>query len=79
MEKKIFSLKKGQYLEISCNSCLELPIYIRNDVLLNNLVFCVEVVDDCPETFDEGMVIFKFYSKDYPEVCSYSGNNPEVV
>lgn len=77
--KKIFEMKENDILEISFNAPLQLPQYIREDIVKNELTFYVRVVKECPEEFDEGLVIFKFWAKEYPEICSYSGNNPDVL
>lgn len=76
---KIFRIKENDFLEISYKNPLKLPDYVRDDIVANKLIFYVKVVKDCPEEFDEGLIIFKFWAKEYPEVCSYSGNNPDVI
>ena len=77
--RKIFKLKENDVLEISFDNPLHLPDYIREDMVANKLTFYVKIVKDCPEEFDEGLVIFKFWAKEFPEICSYSGNNPDVL
>lgn len=77
--RKIFKLKENDVLEISFENPLHLPDYIREDMVANKLTFYVKIVKDCPEEFDEGLIIFKFWAKEYPEICSYSGNNPDVL
>ncbi len=43
--------------------------------LPDGLVFLAEKVRECPVSFDEGLVIFKFYAKEFPHITAYSGNN----
>ena len=76
--KHIFNLKKGEILQVSPNDKDIIPKYIKDVILNNNLIFCIQIVDSCEETFDEGLVIFKFYSEEFPEIISYSGNNPAI-
>ncbi|MBR4086034.1 MAG: hypothetical protein IKK33_17305 [Lachnospiraceae bacterium] len=77
--RKIFRLKENDVLEISFENPLHLPDCVREDMVVNKLTFYVKIVKDCPEEFDEGLIIFKFWAKEYPEICSYSGNNPDVL
>ncbi len=77
--RKIFKMKEKEVLEIGYENPLQLPFYIRDEVVKNKLTFYVKIVKDCPEKFDEGLIIFKFWAKEFPEICSYSGNNPDVL
>ena len=77
--KKIFDLEEGGCLEISYRDEHNLPKYIREDVVNNKLIFYVQKVESCPEEFDDGLIIFKFWAKGYEDICRYSGNNPDVV
>lgn len=77
--RRIFKMKENDILEISFKEHLHLPDYIREDITANKLTFCVKIVKDCPEEYDEGLIIFKFWAKEYPEICSYSGNNSDVL
>ena len=45
----------------------------------NNLQFIVKKVKLCPVQFDEGMIVFKFQSKEFPDIIRFSGNNPNVI
>lgn len=76
--RRIFQLKKGEFLTISYRQPDELPEYVKNDILLHKLTYCVEIPSECPEKFDEGLVAFKFWAKEYPEIVRYTGNNPSV-
>lgn len=76
--KKIFQLKKGEFLTISYKRPDELPIYVRDEIILHKLTYCVEKSSDCPEKFDDGLVIFKFWAKEYPDIVRYSGNNSNI-
>lgn len=77
--RRIFKLKENEVLEISFENPLDLPNYIREDIVANKLIFYVKIVKDCPEKFDDGLIIFKFWAKGHPEIYSYSGNNPDVI
>lgn len=76
--KKIFGMSMDTILEISSNESLLIPEYVKEDVINNKLEFCVKKVDGSEIKFDEGLIAFKFWSKEYPDVVSYSGNNQNV-
>lgn len=77
--EKIFKLKKGEQLMISAERAEELPAYIRDEIILHGLTYYVCLADDCPEEFDDGLVVFKFRTKEYPDIVRYSGNNPKII
>ncbi len=77
--KRIFNLKKDEILQISSKDEDIIPEYIKDVIVNNHLIFCVKIIDSCEEAFDEGLVIFKFYSEEFPEIISYSGNNPNII
>lgn len=56
----------------------DLPEYVRDDIIRNDLSFTVQVVDECDADFDEGMIVFRFSAEEYPDVVAFSGNNPAV-
>ena len=72
----IFSLKEGETLEISFRTPEKLPAGIRDNMIEHRLTFFVKRVSECPSDTEEGMVIFKFWVMEYPEICMYSGNDP---
>lgn len=76
--RKIFQLKKGEFLTISYKQPNELPLYVRDEIVLHRLTYCVEIPSSCPEKFDEGLIVFKFWAKEYPDIVRYSGNNPNI-
>lgn len=76
--KQIFE-SNGKPIKISSFDVQFLPEYIKEDITKNELSFRVKVVDECDERFDDGLIIFKFYSEEYPDVIAYSGNNPDVI
>ena len=43
------------------------------------LVFYVEKVRGCSVIFDDGLIVFKFYAKEFPHIAAYSGNNLERI
>lgn len=75
---KIFSLKSNQSMQISAQDKSILPQYIKDVIIDYDLIFGVQVVDECEETFDDSLIIFKFYSEEFPDIISYSGNNPSI-
>lgn len=77
--EKIFRLKKGEQLTISAERAEELPAYIRDEIVTHRLTYCVGLAEDCPEEFDDGLVVFKFIAKEYPDIVRYSGNNPKII
>jgi hypothetical protein len=75
----IFSLAVDQQLLISKNSVPPLPSYVKPYFLRYNLQYIVCATKNCPEAFDEGLVVFKFSPKSFPKTKRYSGNNPTVI
>jgi len=75
---EIFNLEKGQHLNINKESKIPIPTYIERPIFQYNLQYIVCVVESCPEYFDEGLIIFQFSPKNFPNVKRYSGNNPDV-
>ena len=76
--KRIFQLLDGESLEISYRNAQEIPEYVRDIMVTNKLTFLVSRVNKCEEYFDNSLVIFKFWAKEFSEICSFSGNNPKV-
>jgi len=77
--KAIFKLDKNQFLLINKNSMLPLPKYIEPHFRKYKLQYIVQVVEACPEPFDEGLVIFQFSPRLFPQVKRYSGNSPWIA
>lgn len=70
---RLLNATYGEQLEISqktANHCKYL-----NHILSKGLVFMVEKVYECTETFDSDLTIFKFSAKDFPNIIRYTGNN----
>ncbi len=65
--------------DISYRDADELPEYIREPILRHRLEFQVMCVESCPEYYDDGLVIFKFQSKEFPIITAFSGNNPDYI
>ena len=68
------------------NSYSPSKVFLQNDgservefVYKNKLSFNVEIVDECEEVFDDGLVIFKFTSAEFSDITAFSGNNPGVI
>lgn len=53
----------------------DIPQYLAKIFNMYNLKYIVTKVKSCPEYFDEGLVVFKVNSKDFPNLVRYSGNN----
>lgn len=77
--KLIFALGENEKLCISKKDANELPSYIKQDIVENDLKFNVKISDSSNESLDEGLVVFEFSSDEYPDIVSYSGNNPKVL
>lgn len=66
-------------IDISYRAPDDLPEYIREPILRHRLEFQAMRVESCPEYYDDGLVIFKFQSKEFPKITSFSGNNPDII
>ena len=75
----ILTKELNEKIEITYHSLEELPCYIKDEIQKYKLKFWVEMVSSSNEYFEEGMVIFKFTSKEYPQVFRYTGNNLDIV
>lgn len=62
----------GQRFEISPKTAAHIDIF--GNVFGGGLIYYVEKTRCCPVSFDDGLVIFKFTAKDFPEVAAYTGN-----
>ena len=70
----LFSAAYNQRILIKPDTICDVPNYIKNIILNYDLQFYASKVLDCPEDFDEGAIIFKFESVEFPEIVRYSGN-----
>ena len=77
--KKLFELENEDFLEISYEWPKTIPKYVKDIVVDNKLSICVKKSNDCKETFDEGLIVFEFWAKEYPEIRCYTGNNLSVI
>lgn len=77
--ERLFSHPFGTKFLISCQNPDGVPAYVQAVMCRYQLQFYVSKVASCREKFDDGLVIFKFESKEYPRMVRFSGNNPEVV
>lgn len=77
--EKIFNLSLNKKIEISYVMPLEIPESIKKETVNNKLKFSIMRVNSCEEHFDDGLEIFKFQSKEYPEIVRFTGNNPNVL
>ena len=75
-------LKEQAYnvkIEISFRKLDELPQYIQKDICCYKLEFWVMKVKQCQVPFDKELEVFKFQSKEYPKIVSFSGNNLNIL
>ncbi len=73
--KRLF---EGQYHEqflATYKELAELPCRLWTIFSQYGLEFLVSKVQSCPETFDEGLIIFKFEAKGFSHLVRYSGND----
>jgi len=77
--RKVFDLAFGQMLLISYLYFENIPKYVRAYIVSHRLEFYVYKVYDRNLSFDDGLIVFGFCSKEYPNVKCYSGNNPNVI
>lgn len=77
--KRLFDAQYEEEFIISYSNSDELPKYVKNAIVDHKLEFGVMKVKNCPEYFDEGLVIFKFYPLEYPKLKRFSGNNLNVI
>lgn len=77
--KKIFDSLYEKPISVSSVDQDKLPEYIRTEIVSKNLQFYVVKTLKSEEHFDDGLIIFKFYSAEFPQISSYSGNNPNVM
>ena len=81
--KEIFNLASDQSLVINRNSVPPLPSYIKRYFHRFNLQYTVRIIEKCPneclDIFEEGLVVFEFVAKEYPQIKDYSVNNPDVI
>lgn len=53
----------------------DIPKYLTKIFNMYKLKYVISKVKSCHEYFDEGLVIFKVNSKEFPNLVRYSGNN----
>lgn len=75
---KIFKLKEHEKLKIEYDDD-KIPSYVKKYILNNKLSFYVEIVSECEEDYDKGLVIFKFTAAEYSDIYAFSGNNPDII
>lgn len=76
--ERIFRLQPDESLRISAADGDALPLYIRDTVIQNDLTFFVRCAERCDEPHDEHLTVFAFYAEEFPDICRYSFNNPDV-
>lgn len=77
--KKIFEGCYDEKFLITYKVISEIPQYLKNPLEQHKLEYFVSKVRDCPEKFDNDLIIFKFEAKEFSDLVMYSGNNPKVL
>ncbi|MDR0999665.1 MAG: hypothetical protein LBL96_02510 [Clostridiales bacterium] len=70
----LFNSEYNQKLVIDSSVEVVIFKYIKEEFVRHDLKFYVSKVEDCPDEFDPGSIIFKFESVEFPEIVRYSGN-----
>lgn len=73
---RLFSAPLGEELYVGCERPGEVPEYVRDDVVENGLSFLVATAPLEGDEYDVGMVSFAFWSREYPDVVTRTGNEP---
>ena len=63
------------YYKIEISQITAGHCFYLKDILSLDLIFYVEKVESCPESFDDSLTIFKFTADKFPEIVRYTGNN----
>ncbi|MBC2737473.1 MAG: hypothetical protein HF981_24140 [Desulfobacteraceae bacterium] len=80
--KKLFDAEENEPFDIDKNNIDHLPNNLIKEILEYDLKYQVaKVPSDETESWlsEGGLVIFKFWVKDFPSVKIYSGNNPDII
>ena len=73
---RLFSAPLGEELYVGCERPGEVPEYVRDAVVENGLSFLVATAPLEGDECDVGMVSFAFWSREYPDVVTRTGNEP---
>lgn len=73
---RLFSAPLGEELYVGCERPEEVPEYVRDAVVENGLSFLVATAPLEGDECDVGMVSFAFWSREYPDVVTRTGNEP---
>lgn len=73
---RLFSSPLGEELYVGCERPEEVPEYVRDAVVENGLSFLVATAPLEGDEYDVGMVSFAFWSREYPDVVTRTGNEP---
>ena len=73
---RLFSAPLGEELYVGCERPGEVPEYVRDAVVENGLSFLVATAPLEGDEYDVGMVSFAFWSREYPDVVTRTGNEP---
>ncbi len=73
---RLFSAPLGEELYVGCERPEEVPEYVRDGVVENGLSFLVATAPLEGDEYDVGMVSFAFWSREYPDVVTRTGNEP---
>ena len=73
---RLFSAPLGEELYVGCERPGEVPEYVRDAVVENGLSVLVATAPLEGDEYDVGMVSFAFWSREYPDVVTRTGNEP---
>lgn len=80
--RRLFGAEEGEIFRISADELGERDAKLAAIMRKYRLRFSVCVAEPpLAEAWlgDDGMVVFKFWADDYPELKRFSGNNPDVI
>jgi len=72
--KLLFSNDYDVKFIINSDTVCDIPEYVKRRLREHSLQFYVSKVLECPEEVDDGWIIFKFESLEFPYVVGYSWN-----
>ena len=80
--KKLFEADENETFYIDKNNLNYLSKYLIQAILKYDLKFKVAKVDGSETDAwlsEDGMIVFKFWASDFPNLKMFSGNNPDFI
>lgn len=80
--KKLFEAEENETFDIDKNNIDHLPDNLIKVILEYSLKYQVaKVPSNETESWlsEGGLIIFKFWAKDFPSLKMFSGNNPDII